>query len=350
MQKIYSDVLQFRGTHYDFGVRQGELLKDTVTLDNRKKQWKAKRPRFDVHPNEVKAAFDRFAPQIWEELLGLRDSLELPLEEVLLNFGGYRTEIVPSGCSIMTGDNFMVRNYDFHPQTYEGRFVLFQPADGGYALIGPSSRVTGRTDGINEKGLAVGHNFIHRKKPEDGFVCYVISRIVLETCATAEEAVDLLKEIPHRGSFSYSVYDKYGDSFVIDGSPRSVDVRRASACTNHFEIRQEENRNYLKDSHARLDAIQRSGHQTGAEAFRLFNDTGRGVFSKLYKSWAGTIHTSLYFPESLEVWLAIGGDQEPEVFDFSSWLKGDEVPHHRIFGEVDTDIVFAHMDGGVRIT
>ncbi|MGI2329477.1 C45 family autoproteolytic acyltransferase/hydolase [Planococcus sp. YIM B11945] len=346
MKTIHSDIIQFRGDHFQFGYMQGKKLKDSVTLENRQKDWQIKRARFIIDVPETEAMFKRFAPGIWDEFLGLQAALELPMEDVLRNFGGYRIDALPSGCSIFTGEDFLVRNYDFHPQTYEGRFVVFQPTDSGYAVIGPTSRITGRMDGMNETGLALGYNFIHRKKPGDGFVCYMISRIILETCATAEEAVALLETIPHRGSFSYVVLDASGETFIVESSPRSVDVRKAAVCTNHFEIHQQENRNYLKDSYARLDAIAaQSDSATDAhQAFRLFNDTEKGVFSKLYKSWAGTIHTSAYFPKEKKMWFALGGNQEPRVFDFASWLEGEAVEPEQITGEIDTAIGFAHMD------
>lgn len=346
MQEIHSDIIQFRGSHYEFGVHQGEALRKSIVLDNRQKQWKAKRPRFEIDVTEAEQAICRFAPGIWDELMGLRDSLELPMEEVLRNFGGYRIDALPSGCSIVTGEDFMVRNYDFHPQTYEGRFSLFQPTDQGYAFIGPTSRVTGRMDGMNEKGLAMGYNFTHRKKPGDGFVCYMIGRIILETCATIEEAVSLVKEIPHRGSFSYVVTDISGKTSIIEASPRGVDVRNENACTNHFEIQSHENRNYLKDSYGRLETIQTQPEHTAhvEKAFRLFNGTGKGVFSELYKSWAGTIHTSAYLPRKMEVWFSLGGDQQPVVFNFDDWLNGAPLTVDKIHGTVNTKIGFAHLE------
>jgi len=156
----------------------------------------------------------------------------------------------------------------------------------------------------------------------------------------------LVKDIPHRGSFSYVVTDKSGATKVIEATPRKVAVRDAMACTNHFEIQQHENRNYLKDSHERLSVIEQNAEDAAEayRAYRLFNDTGRGLFSNLYKSWAGTIHTSVYLPKEQEVWFALGGDQEPEVFKFGEWLAGKPVRNQSVHGQIDTGIGFAHTD------
>lgn len=348
MRKIYSTIVQFRGNHYDFGYKQGLELKDSVLLKNRENQWKVRKPRFTIEIEEAKAAILTFAPGVWDELLGMQEALEWPMERVLLEFGGYRTEYKKSGCSVMTGDHFLIRNYDYHPKTYEGRYVLYQPSDQGYAIIGPSQRVTGRMDGLNEKGLALGYNFMNRKNPGDGFICCMIGRLILESCANVEEAVDMLKEIPHRHSFSYIVYDKSGKTYVVECTPRDVVVREDLACTNHFERLLDENRKYLVDSQRRLDIIrEESSKITDAyEAFRLFNDRDRGVFSDLYASWAGTIHTTAYFPRDMKAWMVLGGDQEPIEFDFARWLQGEDIEMEKIFGVVDTDIPFVHMDEG----
>ncbi|MCE3367396.1 carcinine hydrolase/isopenicillin-N N-acyltransferase family protein, partial [Staphylococcus aureus] len=51
-----------------------------------------------------------------------------------LNFGHYRfTDLKESGCTVFQGKDFMVRNYDYHPATYDGRYLLYQPTDSGLA-------------------------------------------------------------------------------------------------------------------------------------------------------------------------------------------------------------------------
>ncbi|UOR13513.1 C45 family autoproteolytic acyltransferase/hydolase [Halobacillus amylolyticus] len=352
MKKVHSNLLQFRGTHYDFGYKQGELLKNSLTVKNREKQWKVRKPRFIVEEIEVKEAITRFSPGLWDELVGLRDALEWSMEQVMMEFGGYRVDYKRSGCSIMTGDGYMIRNYDYMPKTYEGRYSFFQPTDTGYAIAGPTQRITGRMDGMNEHGLTLGYNFMHRKKPGDGFICCAIGRMVLESCANVEEAVTMLQDIPHRHSFSYTVFDKSNQTYVVEASPRGVAVRQSNVCTNHFEIMTKENRNHLVDSMKRLEAINNHRDELGGahDAFRLMNDTDKGVFSKQYSNWAGTIHTSGYLPREMKTWFALGGGAEPVEFNFAKWLRGEDVELERITGEVDTDIPFVHMDEGAYWT
>ena len=350
LKQIYSDIWGFRGNHYDFGFRQGELLKDSFTVKNREKQWKIRRPRFSINVEEAKQAITNIAPGIWKELIGLQDALGWDMAYVLQEFGGYRLDYVKSGCSIFTQEDYMIRNYDYHPKTYEGRYMLFQPTDGGYATIGPSQRVTGRMDGMNEKGLALGYNFMHRKEPGEGFICCMIGRLVLESCANVDEAVSLLEEMPHRHSFSYIMLDPDGETYVVEATPRSVEVRQSNVCTNHFEILQHENRRHLVDSYKRKEAIeaQRSDITDAYGAYRMMNDLHRGVFSDMYKSWSGTIHTSAYFPKELKAWFALGDTLEPVEFDFAAWLKGEEISEDRVLGEVDTDLPFLHMEANVK--
>ncbi|MTV88728.1 acyl-CoA--6-aminopenicillanic acid acyltransferase, partial [Streptococcus pneumoniae] len=78
--------------------------------------------------------------------------------------------------------------------------------------------------------------FMHRKKPANGFVCYMIGRLILEYCKNVEEAIQLLKEIHHRSSFSYILMDKKLNYAIVEVTPRSIDIRYEPICTNHFEL------------------------------------------------------------------------------------------------------------------
>ncbi|GGI42397.1 C45 family autoproteolytic acyltransferase/hydolase [Mammaliicoccus stepanovicii] len=343
MQDVTMQTFEFRGNHYDHGVAQAQWLQTTKMLENREHEWKIRRPRFDININETKDIYQKFAPQIWEELMGIQDTLKMPLDLILLNYGHYRVYAKDSGCSIFLGRDYMVRNYDYNPATYDGRLSLFQPTDGGYAQIGPTSRLTGRMDGMNEHGLAMGYNFMHRKKPGDGFVCYMIGRLILETCKNIDEAVTLLKEIPHRSSFSYILMDANNESIIVEATPRAVITKHSQLCTNHFEVLTHENRNYIKESEERFDRIEQitNSNLELDQAFHYFNDPQYEIYSKLFNSWSGTIHTSAYIPSKLEVLFALGENGHIHHFDFQNWLNGTPLNHHSIFGKIDSDIQFS---------
>lgn len=130
MKKFYSDVIQYRGSHYDFGFFQGEQLRESSILPNREKQWASRRNRhFLINPEAFISVISKVAPAILEEIDGLADALEMDMDEAFRLFGGYYREYIRSGCSIFTDSDFMVRNYDSHPRGYEGRYTFYAPTD-----------------------------------------------------------------------------------------------------------------------------------------------------------------------------------------------------------------------------
>lgn len=346
MNQYYSDVISFTGNHYDFGYMQGELLKKSPIIENRRKQWgKGRKHRFTINEQEALDLFSTYMPAMIEELQGLADALGWTMAEALRDFGGYYVEYERSGCSIFTGANYLVRNYDSHPAGYEGRYVIYQPTDLGYATIGPTMQITGRTDGMNEKGLVMGYNFINRIGSDDGFICNMIGRMVLETCATVSEAIDLLKEIPHRTSFNYVVTDPTGETYVVEASPREVVARKSQASTNHFEILTEENRYHMKDSLRRMDILnkQEKLNTDPYAAYQLLNNEEHDIFSDEYAASAGTIHTAAYLPKEKKAFFALGGNRKPIIFDLDRYLKGDKINVTKIKGELDFHTAFVNM-------
>lgn len=347
MKSYYSDVFQFRGTHYDFGYLQGQQLRNSPILPNRERQWRKRENRhFIVDPETSMNMLRKIAPQVLDEIQGLADALELDITEAFKKFGGYYLELTRSGCSIFTGNDFFVRNYDSHPRGYEGRYIFYQPTDRGYAFMGPTMQITGRIDGMNEKGLVIGYNFTHTKKSADGFMCSMIARLVLETCANTDEAVALLKDIPHRHSFSYVVQDSRGIPYVIEASPRNVAVRQSNICTNHFHMLQEENRYRQEESLQREQNIMNKQQNTSKpyEAFKIMNSLNEGIASTKYDASAGTIHTSVYLPKELKALFVIGLDRKPVIFDFNKWLQGEDIKITKIKGELDFDKPFVNME------
>lgn len=344
MQKVQSDIMTFRGSHYDLGVATAKWMQTTPLLKNREKEWKKRNPRFDIDVKETYTIFQIYSPKIWEELIGMQDVLNLPTKQIILNFGHYRfTDLKESGCTVFKGQDYLLRNYDYHPSTYDGRYLLYKPNDSGLAQIGPTSRVTGRMDGMNEYGLVMAYNFMHRKKPANGFVCYMIGRLILENCKNVKEAIHLLKEIPHRSSFSYILMDKESDYAIVEVTPRSIDVRYESICTNHFELLTHENRNYIKESKERLERVTNRTNMNlnKLEAFRLFNNPQYNIYSKLFKSWSGTIHTSLYEPHKLTAWIGLGENSSITKIDFLKWLDGENLKVDNLNGVIDTTLKFA---------
>src|SRR5699024_9938722 len=148
----FTDVIQYRGNHYDFGFYQGQLLKDSPIPKNRKKQWGPKKDRhFIIDKERFEHVLEQFSPAILKEIHVVADALNMNLMESNRSFGGYYSEFVKSECSSFTDPDYMVRNNDTNPMSYEGRYMLYQPTEQGYAVIGPSMQITGRIDGMNEK-------------------------------------------------------------------------------------------------------------------------------------------------------------------------------------------------------
>src|SRR5699024_10977140 len=161
-----------------------------------------------------------------------------------------------------------------------------------------------------EKGLTMAYNFTHRKQSADGFLCNMIGRLILETCADVEEAIKLLKNIPHRHSFSYILLDPSGESFVVEASPRNVIARKSNVCTKHFHILDDANRYREDDSRRHEIDMQKEQHfaTNPYEAFHILNQPQQHIFSHKYDAAAGTLHTAVYFPQEQKHWLTIGPD------------------------------------------
>ena len=67
--------------------------------------------------------------------------------------------------------------------------------------------VSGRLDGMNERGLAVGLHLVKARPRFPGLTSTLLVRRVLDSCATTAEAIDLLRRLPHAMKYNYSMLD-----------------------------------------------------------------------------------------------------------------------------------------------
>src|SRR5699024_12343860 len=110
------------------------MRKPSPILPKRKKQWGPRIKRhFIIDTSTFQKTIKAVAPPIWDEICGLADALNLSVGEAVQLFGGYYQEYVPSGGSIFTVSQYLIRTYDSHPLSYEWRYALFQPTSGRQA-------------------------------------------------------------------------------------------------------------------------------------------------------------------------------------------------------------------------
>jgi len=148
----------------------------------------------------------------------------------------YRPTPFMAGCSqaIITRSDAcaLIRNYDYAPILCEGVNLL--SAWKGRRVIAMTDCFWGALDGINEDGLAIALAFGGRKTVGKGFGIPLIVRYALETCATVEQAVDVLQRVPSHMSYNVSLVDARADHATVFVAPdRPAEVTRHAVCTNH---------------------------------------------------------------------------------------------------------------------
>jgi predicted choloylglycine hydrolase len=333
------DVLQCRGSSYDVGKEMAEgFLKTTrgATFHRRKGQQP-----FGFVLKDAEAALCTYAPNIWEELHGLADGLKIPLERAAAQYSNARLSFQKRGCSsVMTHGALYGRNYDYSPRRYDPTLVAIQPK-GVHASLAFADRFTGRVDGMNEHGLCVGLHLVNFKPARPGLACILIVRVVLDQCATTQEAVKLLTRIPHGQPFNYSVLDATGAAAVVEASPLATSVRdgRQLACTNHFQTAKlgRYNRRY-EGSHRRLPPLE-TWSRAGLSPEQLFVALNHGdspVFDHGYRSGSGTLHTFVCEPAKRIMLVGVGGDASPQSIDFENWTRGMSLGLSTLKGQLGT--------------
>ena len=232
--------LQVAGTHLEMGHRLAEEIGPLPPPPE---------PAEPLTPSQISFAHDcwdvisSFHPTLLDEYEGWAEAFDLEVATLLgmLAFGLEGKSFLCSSFAIRRAGRTVVgRNYDFFYWAKLRYLIAAQP-EAYYASLGMNDGLlSGRHDGINEHGLFVALQGVTSEPPsklEPGVIFHLIPRILLETCASAEEAAMLTQEMPHIMSFNYIIVDPE-KMYVVEAYPGLVRVREAEdayiVATNHY--------------------------------------------------------------------------------------------------------------------
>ena len=192
------------------------------------------------------------------------------------------------------GGPILVRNYDYAPSRFEG--VIWHTRLLEKRVLGMSDCLWGLLDGMNDDGLAVSLTFGGRRALGDGFGIPIVTRYVLETCTTVDEARVTLARLPYSLSHNLTVADAQGRVLTAYLSPdREPIFREFPAATNHQGIVEWPEQARATRTIEREQAIVRLLEDPSVDA-EVFADRflRAPLFSTSYAHGFGTLYTAVY--------------------------------------------------------
>lgn len=248
-------------------------------------------------------ALQTFMPEMWPTYLHLCNLIHA--DEVATKFlTGYMPPFYVSGCSNAVFKDkqiHLVRNYDHHPDLFEGVQLLSKWNH--KKVIAISDCLIGVLDGINEDGLVVSLTFGGRKVTGQGFGIPFILRYILEFCSNVEEAVFHLKRIPSHMAYNVTVIDQHGNHKTVRVAPaEKTVVTDAAHTTNHQKkVRWPENAAFNKtvERFNFLKHLLDEKQLTKNELIQTF--LRKPLYNNLFKQGFGTLFTAAYTPQNGEV-------------------------------------------------
>lgn len=337
MSEFLVNLFQIRDTSFNIGLKFGKYLHNNPLL-----KVLDSITRSEIDYKNLKSIYSALAPHLLEELDGLANGLEISTKKSASLFSGYdvpRTEAM--GCSAIITKEYYVRNYDFSPALYDGIFSLVQSEE-AFATAGYNLQVLGRHDGINQKGLVAGLHFVSNNSYSKGISPWTAIRMVLDMCSSVDDAIQMLKEIPHAACYNFSLGDKNGHMAVVEASPEKVIVRLGQSslsCVNHFqdEMLKNKNRVSIDGSVKRNSYLQEISNKNLAhqEMFDEFKDKNSPLFFTDYENLFGTLHTLSYSYQNSRIITTIAQSEHVLDFNFQDWVDGENVKEQMLRGIID---------------
>lgn len=206
--------VRIAGNRRQVGLALGKLARPLMSVYlAQSSTWEALR-RWRDHPyvDELAQHAQASLPAIWEELEGMAEGLRMPVKDVLLwNCRGDLLHSTADGCTTVAlksadGARWIGHNEDGDPYLY-GRChlvdVALDDAPGYVSFYYPGS-LPGHTFGANRVGLVQTINNLRTRQRHPGVPRMFLARAVLD-CTTLDEAIALLRDLPHSGGFHHTL-------------------------------------------------------------------------------------------------------------------------------------------------
>lgn len=326
-------VVVVRGTPYEMGKRQGELIRDDATrfIDTLMERIQAGDPERFSDAN-LDAAWRAIAPhtdpRFHEELRGLAEGLELPLTTlqrahavpVVADYAC--SSIAAWGGATTNGHLYQTRNLDWHmglTAQDHPLIVVYRPDQGIPHVNITFAGYIGANTGINAEGIALsemgdspGEDYPFDL---DGVHFTTLFRSVMYDAKSLDDAVAMFRAAPRIKKYHYVV----GDG--IAGAGESIGAVKMLAHAPHLTIW---NDNDPRD-------------ELAPQVFRdiVYQDEGRGAFAPLQKVY-GRIGSNELVDIACQIPIK-GGNVLDVVYDATalecwiSYARGDVEAYQRPF-------------------
>lgn len=250
MNKTNTSYFVLEGNHQEIG-RQ-------MALKAREKSGLQKAPE-TFTASELKEAltlYDQYCPGIIDELEAYADACHVSIRDIAYTWMTYLiprcSGLIVNGSLMTDGHTRLIRNYEFDLE-HEDLTVFETRPQGQYAHIGGSIVLFGRSEGINECGLAVSmsscglpvSNISEMRPPQiKGLQFWAVVRSILENCKDVDDALILAKKMPIAYNINLFLADASGNACIIETMNGELTYKRIDSRgslkylygTNHIAI------------------------------------------------------------------------------------------------------------------